>query len=73
MGSTPWQGIWRGRFERWIALAAPALDLLLNAGDLVSRSLAGPDDYYPIPAAQEALELDEVRRGTRRRRVETGD
>ncbi len=73
MGSTPRQRIWRGRFERLIALAAPALDLLLNAGDLVSRSLAGPHDYYPIPTAQEALELDEVRRGTGRRRVETGD
>jgi hypothetical protein len=31
------QLLWRGRFERVLALAAPALDLLLAAGDRASR------------------------------------
>jgi hypothetical protein len=46
----------RERFEALIALAAPALDLVLAVGDRVSR-LPGGDDYIPIRPAGERLEL----------------
>ena len=57
MRETPQQRIWRDRAEALIGLAAPMLDLLLNAGDRVSRTLApGDGDYYPIRARAEAFE-----------------
>ncbi len=63
MGTTPQQRIWRDRTEALIALAAPALDLLLNTGERVSRLLAPEDrDYYPIRHPGEAFELDAARR-----------
>jgi hypothetical protein len=59
MPVTPQQRIWQGRFEGLIGLAAPALDLILNAGDRASRLLLSDDeDYYPIRPAAEAFELD---------------
>jgi hypothetical protein len=59
---TPQQQLRRRRFESLIGLAAPVLDLVLAAGDRVSR-LAGPeDDYYPIRAPGEAFELGPVQR-----------
>ncbi len=62
MGSTPQQRIWRDRVEALIALAAPALALVLSAGDRVSRVLAPEDrDYYPIRPPGEAFELDAAR------------
>jgi hypothetical protein len=55
---TPQQRIWRDRAEALIGLAAPMLDLVLTAGDRVSRTLApGDGDYYPIRARAEAFEL----------------
>ena len=64
MGSTPSQRIWRDRAEALIGLAAPALDLLLNAGERVSRVVAPEDrDFYPIRPPGEAFELDAARRG----------
>ena len=46
---SPAQRAWRGRFEALIRLAAPALDLVLAAGDRASRLLATEDyDYYPV-------------------------
>jgi hypothetical protein len=52
----------RERFEALIALAAPALDLMLAAGDRLSR-VAGPEDeYYPIRPPGEAFELSPVPR-----------
>jgi hypothetical protein len=63
MGSTPSQRIWRDRAEALIGLAAPALDLLLNAGERVSRVVAPEDrDFYPIRPPGEAFELDAARR-----------
>ena len=57
MRETPQQRIWRDRVEALIGLAAPMLDLVLNAGDRVSRALApGESDYYPIRAPAEAFE-----------------
>jgi len=62
MGSTPQQRIWRDRAEALIALSAPALDLVLSAGERVSRVLAPEDrDYYPIRPPGEAFELDGAR------------
>ena len=63
MPATPRQRIWQGRFEALIGVAAPAFDLMLNAGDRASRLLLRNDsDYYPIRPAAEALELDEARK-----------
>jgi hypothetical protein len=63
MPTTPAQRIWQGRFEALIGLAAPALDLVLSAGDRASRLLLRDDaDYYPIRPAEQAFELDDARR-----------
>ena len=63
MPVSPGQRIWQGRFEALIGVAAPAFDLLLNAGDRASRLLLSDDsDYYPIRPAAEAFELDEARK-----------
>ena len=57
MPSTPQQLQTRARFEALIGLAAPALDLLLSLGDRVSRLVAPEDDYVPVRAAADRLEL----------------
>lgn len=63
MPPTPAQRIWQGRFEALIGLAAPAFDLLLNAGDRASRLVLSDDaDYYPIRPAEQAFELDDARK-----------
>lgn len=56
-GLTPAQLRTRERFEALIALLAPALDLVLAAGDRASRILGPEDDYYPIRPPGEAFEL----------------
>jgi len=59
---TPQQRIWRDRVEALVGLAAPGLDLVLNVGDRVSRTLfPGDSDYYPIRPAAEAFELGQAR------------
>jgi hypothetical protein len=73
MEPTPQQRVWRERFDALIGLAAPFLDLVLNLGDRASRLLAGTDDYYPVPPAPDALELEEARRASRRERAGAGD
>jgi hypothetical protein len=61
--ATPQQRIWRSRFEALIGLAAPALDLMLNVGERVSRVLSPEDrDYYPIRPREEAFEIDSAMR-----------
>jgi hypothetical protein len=45
---TPRQLAWRRRIEGLIGVAAPALDLLLFAGDRASR-IAGRNDVDPEP------------------------
>lgn len=59
MEETPGQQRMRGRIEGLIRLAAPALDLLLAAGDRVSR-LVEPEDheYYPVRPAREPALLE---------------
>jgi hypothetical protein len=66
---TPQQRIWRARIEALIGLSAPVLDLVLNVGDRVSRTLApGDSDYYPVRAPAEAFELSPVPLGSERRK-----
>ena len=57
MPSTPQQLQTRARFEALIGLAAPVLDLMLSFGDRVSRIVAPEDDYVPVRAAADRLEL----------------
>jgi len=45
---TPTQLAWRARVETVLRLAAPALDLLLAAGDRLSR-IVEPDDTWDPP------------------------
>jgi hypothetical protein len=73
MAITPRQRIWRDRFEAVIGVAAPILDLMLNAGERASRLLGADDrDYYPIRPAGESLELD-APRAPQRSGLETVD
>ena len=45
---SPRQRLWRARIETGIRLAAPALDLLLAAGDRLSRIVERDDlDWVP--------------------------
>lgn len=60
---TPHQQQLRARFEGLIGLAAPFLDLVLVVGDRVSRVVSPDDDYIPIRAPSEALELGRARSG----------
>jgi hypothetical protein len=54
---TPQQVRLRERFEVAIGLMAPVLNLVLAAGDRLSR-VAGPEDeYYPIRAPGESFQL----------------
>jgi hypothetical protein len=48
----------RDRIEGLIGLMAPVLDLVLAAGDRVSRLAGAPDDYYEIRAPGESEELE---------------
>jgi hypothetical protein len=62
MPSTPQQLRTRARFESVIGLAAPALDLMLVAGERVSRIVGPDDDYIPIRSASDRFELPRRRR-----------
>jgi len=57
MPSTPQQVARRERIESLIGLAAPFLDLVLSAGDRLSKVLGPGDEYYPIRSAGEAFSL----------------
>ncbi|MDQ6914314.1 MAG: hypothetical protein M3155_00710 [Actinomycetota bacterium] len=46
---TPTEEAWRGRFEAVIRVMAPGLDLLLAAGDRVSRLVGGTEDDWEPP------------------------
>jgi hypothetical protein len=59
--STPQQLRTRARFEALIGLGAPLLDLVLAAGERVSRIAGRNDDYIPVRAAGERLELEAAR------------
>jgi len=65
MGMTPQQRIWRNRVETLIGFVAPALDLVLSAGERASRLLVPEDrDYYPIRPSGESFELEAPDRGS---------
>jgi hypothetical protein len=55
--STPQQHRIRARFETLIGLGAPLFDLILTAGERVSQIAGRRDDYIPIRASSERLEL----------------
>lgn len=57
MPSTPQQAARRDRFEGLIGVMAPFLDLLLSAGDRLSKTVGAEDEYYPIRSAGEAFSL----------------
>lgn len=63
----------RDRVESLIGLAAPLLDLVLVAGDRVSRLVSPGDDYIPIRSPSEAFELEPSKRGGRRSAPELTD
>ena len=54
---TPEQARLRERFEGLIGLIAPGLDLVLAAGDRISRAVGPEDEYYPIRPPGESFEL----------------
>jgi hypothetical protein len=58
---TPRQQQRRAAFESLIGFAAPVLDLVLVAGDRLARIVGPGDDYIPIRAPSEALELERAR------------
>lgn len=47
----------RERFETVIGFAAPFLDMMLAAGDRLSRITGPEDEYYPIRPPGEEFEL----------------
>ena len=59
---TPEQARTRARFEALIGLGAPLLDLLLAAGDRVSRAVGQDDPPIPIRPASDRVELGPGRR-----------
>lgn len=62
MPSTPQQIRRRDQVEAVLRLATPFLDLLLAAGDRVSRIVAaGDEESYAIRPAGERLELADLR------------
>ena len=71
MPSTPQQLRARARFETLIGLAAPALDLVLVAGERVSRFVAPDDDYVPIRSGRRPRRAG-ARGGARPGREATG-
>lgn len=62
MPSTPQQLRTRARFEALIGLGAPVFDLILAVGERVARVAGRNDDYVPIRAPSERLELAAARR-----------
>jgi hypothetical protein len=54
---TPQQIVRQARAERLIGVFAPVLDLVLSAGDRLSRIVGPDDEYYPIRSGAEAFEL----------------
>jgi hypothetical protein len=58
---TPQQQQRRAAFERLIGLAGPFLDLVLVAGERVSRIVSPEDDYIPIRAPADAFEIGRAR------------
>jgi hypothetical protein len=58
---TPTQLAWRGRIEAGLRVAAPFLDLLLAAGDRLSRAV-DRDALEAVPPPRSVTALPEQRR-----------
>jgi hypothetical protein len=65
---SPGQLEWRRRIEAGLAIAAPALDLLLSAGDRLSRAV-GRDDLDWVPPRKAIANYADLARPT----VEPGE
>jgi hypothetical protein len=59
MPPTPSQLVWRGRIEAVLRIAAPALDLVLAAGDRLSHVVER--DELDAPASRASFEQAEQR------------
>ncbi len=59
MPPTPTQLVWRGRIEAVLRIAAPALDLVLAAGDRLSRVV--DREELEAPATRASFEQTEQR------------
>jgi hypothetical protein len=59
MPPTPTQLVWRGRIEAVLRVAAPALDLVLAAGDRLSRLVER--DEIEAPPSRASFERSEQR------------
>jgi hypothetical protein len=59
MPPTPTQVAWRGRIEAVLRIAAPALDLVLAAGDRLSRIVEREE--LDAPATRASFEATEQR------------
>jgi hypothetical protein len=57
MPSTPQQVLRQERVEGLVALAAPFLNLMLSAGERISKVVGPEDEYYPIRSAGESFSL----------------
>jgi hypothetical protein len=57
----------RARVETLIAVAAPLLDLVLAAGDRLSRIAGPPDEYVAIRAPSDAIDLEPAEPASGRR------
>jgi len=55
--TTARQATLQRRVEGLVALAAPTLDLLLSAGERISRIVGPEDEYYPIRSPEESMHL----------------
>jgi hypothetical protein len=60
MPPTPTQLVWRGRIEAVLRIVAPALDLVLAAGDRLSRVVERDDELEP-PAPRASFDPGEQR------------
>jgi hypothetical protein len=59
MPPSPTQLVWRGRIEAMLRIAAPALDLVLAAGDRLSRVVER--DEVEAPATRASFDPGEQR------------
>lgn len=65
MAPSPTQLAWRGRIESGLRVVAPALDLLLVAGDRISRAVDRDTLDSPPPARRVGGRADVVPAGRR--------
>lgn len=67
MPSTPAQRARIDRFETVIRIASPAFNLVLAAGDRLSRIVGQDEPVYPLRPPGQAFELDRLAKESRER------